>query len=85
MQKFRSSGLASLNEGAAGGKKDGPISAPKKQGAKAPPSAFQTLQGGIIAGAIAYVLYNFATAVDAGFASKPVSAVYTVCLSLLFL
>ena len=82
MQKFRSSGLASVDKRAVE-KNNGPISsAPKKQGPKAPPSAFQTFQGGIIAGAIAYVLYNFATTVDAGFASKPVSAVYTVCFSL---
>jgi hypothetical protein len=52
--------------------------APRKA-PKGPPSAFQTFQGGVIAGAIAYVLYIFATTVDAGFASRPVSTVYTVC------
>lgn len=76
--KFRSSGLESVSDAP----KKEPLSIPKQQssgaGAASPPSVIQTLLGAVIAGAIALVLYNFATYVEAGFAAKPVSPVYTI-------
>lgn len=74
--KVRSTGLENINEAS----KKAPVLADKAEttAVKAPLSAWQTFQGAVIAGAIAYVLYKFSSYVDAGFAAKPVSNVYTV-------
>ncbi|KAI5073145.1 hypothetical protein GOP47_0011158 [Adiantum capillus-veneris] len=74
--KVRSTGLENINE--APKNASVVIEKTEKTMAKAPLTAWQTFQGAVIAGAIAFVLYRFATYVEAGFALKPVSNVYTI-------
>lgn len=73
--KFRSSGLEIVKEAS----KEGPVSTLNTDDkANSSPSAFQTLQGAVLAGVLALGLYKFATSVEAGFALKAVSPVYTI-------
>ncbi|MCO5568724.1 hypothetical protein L7F22_022423 [Adiantum nelumboides] len=76
--RVRSTGLEDANEAP----KKAPVLVEKteKTVAKPPLTAWQTFQGAVIAGTIAFFLYKFATFVDAGFAKKTVSNVYTVVL-----
>lgn len=73
--RFRSSGLQNVKESVA---KEPVLTTKPEATTVSRPSAFQTFQGALTAGAIALVLYKFTTLVESGFASKPVSPVYTI-------
>lgn len=51
--------------------------------AKGPPSPVQALLGGITAGVIALILYQFTTTIEAALNRQTISDNFSVCLSLL--
>ncbi|KAH7433763.1 hypothetical protein KP509_07G085000 [Ceratopteris richardii] len=76
--KLRSSGITNVNDAARKAAILGEKTAAADVKPATPPTAWQAFQGAVIAGGIAFILYKFTTYVEAGFASKPVSSVYTV-------
>ena len=58
---------------------------PAATNAKGPPSALQTLLGGISAGVIALILYNFTTTIESALNRQTISDNFSVCFSSSFL
>ncbi|CAJ1957463.1 unnamed protein product [Sphenostylis stenocarpa] len=73
--QFRSSGVKSIKEEALDSLKAFRSASVE---AKGPPSAVQTLLGGIAAGVIALILYKFATTIEAGLNRQAISDNYSV-------